>query len=364
MFVRGSEPWTTDLDRTRISSIGTRCCVTTMAQNKTDGPNDMRRSRSPSPSPDVSSASATANEVSEVSANENAAVEDAQKKFGEFLLDLFRLNSNEEACNIECDNIIRKCSLKFNNGPHTVLHMNLPTCSLFEMLFKLNFRVMRSIDTMRPRLRCAYVLKCPHCGVELFDTSSLLVMVYDRWEIMCKLMQQVSELRPTHSSLQAQNTLVNQLKFQHPTSLLYYRRQVERLLRDAHRADCSRPNNPVWPHFNNVLESVSRFNKILAELCATCFFQQLELDLRIYISVYNSRYNDDSAFVSSSVDVLCRCCFKNRAQINVPCGHIFQCDLCKLKLRESLTARMGCVVNEPPCSICRAYVITSINIYD
>lgn len=324
----------------------------------------MRRSRSPSPSPDVSSASATANEVSEVSANENAAVEDAQKKFGEFLLDLFRLNSNEEACNIECDNIIRKCSLKFNNGPHTVLHMNLPTCSLFEMLFKLNFRVMRSIDTMRPRLRCAYVLKCPHCGVELFDTSSLLVMVYDRWEIMCKLMQQVSELRPTHSSLQAQNTLVNQLKFQHPTSLLYYRRQVERLLRDAHRADCSRPNNPVWPHFNNVLESVSRFNKILAELCATCFFQQLELDLRIYISVYNSRYNDDSAFVSSSVDVLCRCCFKNRAQINVPCGHIFQCDLCKLKLRESLTARMGCVVNEPPCSICRAYVITSINIYD
>ena len=325
-----------------------------MSQTKIGVPGvpSMNQSRPPSPDPPAA-----------LPVLESSAEINPQDKFVEFLLDLFRLNSYEEACNIECENSIRKCPLKSNYGPHNAIQLNFITCSLFELLFRHNFKVLRSLDSRRPRLRCAYVLKCPDCGVELFDTSSLLVTVYDRWEIVCKLMQQVYEARPSHGTMQAQNTLVNQLKYQHPTSLLYYRRHVERVLRDSHRTGCTQPRLNITQNLTT-LEMLSRFNRVLSDLCATCFFQQVELDLRIYISVYNARYSEETTTASCSIDILCRCCFRNRAQVNVPCGHVFQCELCKIKLRESLMQRLGCVVNEPPCSICRAYVITTINVYD
>lgn len=286
----------------------------------------------------------------------------SEAEFESFLLKLFRLNSADEAANIECDKSARECVLMINHGPHTPLRLDLATGSLLEILFNNNFRIARSTDKNRPEIRCAYVVKCHTCGIELFDTSSLLVVIFNRWEIMCKLFQQSSCSRSYKSNLHLQNTLLHQMKHQHPSSLFSYRRQLERVLLDIHKLDCV--NKRRTEGTVNLLDSIVYYNKFLSSICATCLFEQIELELRIYIGIYNTRFNEDTSSQTCRLDVTCRCCFRNRAQLNFPCGHVFQCELCKLKLRESLMSRLGQVVHEPPCPICRACVITTVDVYD
>lgn len=264
---------------------------------------------------------------------------------------------------------------------------------------EMNRRQDRRIDGNRSSLRkFTRSIVCEFCGTKLCDANTLLLILGQRNEIIGQILQSENAKRITGGPL----PLVN---FMQHSNYLYsmLRENIDRRLYETHTDDCLYREIIYYPDMIDPLTANRIINCSLRDRCETCLFWLVENEVYLEMALEkfeNVRMNvnelsiesmntvsptrtisqstsSSSSFSLSSsssksiekkqsnIDATCRCCFEGRAQINVPCGHLFQCKNCGIQMKRAmLNGDQTIMLCNPPCSVCRAPVLMSLNIYD
>lgn len=213
-------------------------------------------------------------------------------------------------------------------------------------------------------LRCSRSIVCECCYVKLCDANNLLLILGQRNEIIGHILQSNNAKRITAGPL----PLVH---FMHHSNNLFslLRENIDQMLYDLHDSNCLYREMIYHPNIIDQLTANRLINCLLQNRCETCLFTLVENDVYLEMAIDRFEMIPESTNrqkEQTSLDATCRCCFENRAQVNVPCGHLFQCKNCMIQMKQTLLDNhqtIGLVYN-PPCSVCRAPVLMSLNIYD
>lgn len=310
---------------------------------------------------------------------------------------LFCLNSDQAIRNNSCNSNIETCPF-IHDGPHRKVCLGLGATTIILSHVEHGFDVVQK--PVAQRLQCCSAIVCRKCGVELYDTHIMLLVLCSRNEILCQVLQRYNQKLTKSGPV----PLVSLMR--HSDNMFsLIRDHVDRLLFKAHRASCTNRITFLSEMIDPL--TVNRIiNGALRDRCETCLYAAVENDVYLEITHNeflrnivvnggdggnggtsrqiptiaaaddangsdgndrNDRNGDDpNGYDDQRVNVLCRCCLMERAQINVPCGHVFQCRACKATLKEALLTRGDTfnLLHDPPCSVCRAPVFMTMNIYD
>lgn len=284
-----------------------------------------------------------------------------------FTRTLFQLNCAENPNNYVLDVNICNCPFA-DEGPHRYVRLGLGATTIILTLIEHGFTIAHDNHHRhhdQSPLRCVRSMVCECCNVRLCDTNSLLLILGQRNEIIGHMLQSDNAKRITAGPL----PLVN---FMHHSSNLFslLRENIDRMLYDMHEDTCFYRETVYFPNMIDQLTANRLINCILRHRCETCLFTMVEND--VYLELTLDRFEtiptngDNDTANKMSIDATCRCCFERRAQVNVPCGHVFQCKNCMIQMKQTLLNNRSLVglVYNPPCSVCRAPVMMSLNLYD
>lgn len=288
---------------------------------------------------------------------------------GSFCRGLFRLNGSNGHQNCFYNMYIDNCSFA-REGPHRFLRLGMAQTRLIALHVEHGYAVIHKPTAALGRpLDCAAVVSCTACGVELYDTHTLLMVVNMRTNIICKLLQHANE-RLTSNGPVPLIHLLSSLENLQPEN----RSHLRRLLTEAHRPECAFRERLVYANVMDCFSTNRHVNSIIGHRCESCLNGMIERELLLEIAMDTRRRNIRAERKqieivneeNTTIDATCRCCFVERAQVNVPCGHLFECETCKVRGMEAAISSSdpSPLVSNPPCSVCRAPVYLSINLYD
>lgn len=348
-----------------------------------------------------------------------------------FVRRLFQYNSSTES-NAGINHMVENCSF-ITYGPHRSVRLGIGATTILllhiEHGFTIRNRKQAQFNSLNQLIRCSGIVSCSSCNVELYTTHDFLMVLGQRMNITCKMIQHRNRLRNKKSGLLAEYEplpLIMLMMHNHSTNS-YPRVELEQLLTECHQSDCPFKTGTYEPDVLDVFSANRFINEILGRLCEDCLYSTVEIEVVQQI-VENedalalkesfadqqkqlSRQNSDNTIRSTDekssdsqhvpkkrrrcrrrtknntntttesstsntaststkkseniIDTTCQCCFENKALVNVPCGHMFQCEQCTMKMKLSLFERdeIYTLLDLPPCSVCRSPVLMNVSIY-
>lgn len=291
------------------------------------------------------------------------------EKLETFLKSVFRYNGNtrDDARRNRLNDHIVRCEHKENFGPHQTIRLSLNGTKLIRMHVQSGFMIARYENDQS---LADYSILCQYCKTILYDTHSFANVVYEQHSIMCELLRHESRTKRLgrtsrdanhRSSCLNVETLIHNKSLSTSTERDYF----WELLRKSHKSNCPYVNleldRTVYVYDENTFS-----NALLSNVCATCLFDQLRLDLTLKFKKMEFLLDlrmaaKRSIEESRENNLACRCCFERPAQANFPCGHIFQCKMCNTQIRRAERNRTG--TNVTSCSVCKSPVVYTLDVF-
>lgn len=308
-----------------------------------------------------------------------------------FARSLFRLNGSNGQHNCFCNQYVENCAFALE-GPHRNVRLGLAETSLVAMHVEHGFSVVHKPSAALGRpFACAAMIACLSCDVELYDAHTLLMVIGRRTDTLFKLLQYSNERLTAAGPV----PLVRLMEVTgHPET----RTQLRLMFAEAHRPTCRFYDQVLYANVMDAFHTNRFVNQTVGHRCETCLYGMVERELFVEMrltdpllgggrssrrSIDNNEAittNADETTNASSdsstsqatasttkrdtVDVTCRCCFSERAQVNVPCGHLFFCEKCRIRSFEANEARDTLSSSNPVCSVCRSPVYIAVDLYD